>query len=80
MNVLCVFFSLTIFQFCSVGPNPVGPSEHPIGTDGTIPYNKYKTTIISMLGKFFGYVPSLSKVTYQQESVRIRQTFFALYI
>jgi len=29
-----------IFQFRSVGPTPVGPSEHPIGTDGTIPYNK----------------------------------------
>jgi len=35
-----LFLSLKIFQFHSVGPTPVGPSEHPIGTDGTIPYNK----------------------------------------
>jgi len=35
-----VFFSLKIFQFCSVGPTPEGPSEHPIGIDGTIPYSK----------------------------------------
>jgi len=34
------FLSLKIFQFCSVGPTPVGPPEHPIVTDGTIPYNK----------------------------------------
>ena len=34
------FLSLKIFQFCSVCPTPVGPSEHPIGTDGTIPYSK----------------------------------------
>jgi len=34
------FLSLKIFQFCSVGPTTVGPSEHPIGTDGTIPYYK----------------------------------------
>jgi len=35
-----VFFSLKIVQFCSVGSTPVGPSEHPTGTDGTIPYYK----------------------------------------
>jgi len=35
-----LFFSLKMFQFSSVGPTGVGPSEHPIGTDGTIPYNK----------------------------------------
>jgi len=34
------FLSLKIFQFCSVGSTQVGPSEHPIGTDGTIPYSK----------------------------------------
>jgi len=34
------FFSFKNFQFCTVGPTPVGPSEHPIGTDVTIPYNK----------------------------------------
>ena len=34
------FLSLKIFQFCSVSPTPVGPSKHPIGTDGTIHYNK----------------------------------------
>ena len=28
-----------------------------------------------MLAKFFGYVLSLSKITYQQKSVRISQTF-----
>jgi len=33
-----------------------------------------------MLAKFFGYVLSLSKITYQQKSVRISQTFFAMYI
>jgi len=33
-------FSLKIFQFRSVGPTPVGPSEPPTGTDGTIPCNK----------------------------------------
>jgi len=33
-------FSLKILQFCSVGPIPVEPSEHSIGTDGTIHYNK----------------------------------------
>jgi len=33
-----------------------------------------------MLAKFFGYVFSLSKITYQQKSVRISQTFFAIYI
>jgi len=36
-----MFFStLKIFQFCSVGPTMVGPAEHSIETDGTIPYNK----------------------------------------
>jgi len=40
MNILRVFFSLKIFQFCSVGPTPVEPLEHPIGSDGTIPYSK----------------------------------------
>jgi len=34
------FLSLKIFQFCSVGPTPVGPSEHHLGTDGTIPFSK----------------------------------------
>ena len=33
-----------------------------------------------MLAKFFGYVFSLSKITYQQKSVRISQTSFAIYI
>jgi len=33
-----------------------------------------------MLAKFFGYVLSLSKITYQQKSVRISQTFFAIYV
>jgi len=33
-----------------------------------------------MLAKFFGYVLSLSKITYQQKSVGISQTFFAIYI
>jgi len=33
-----------------------------------------------MLAKFFGYVLSLSNITYQQKSVRISQTFFAIYI
>jgi len=33
-----------------------------------------------MLGKFFGYVPSLSKVTYQQKSVRISAKLFLLCI
>jgi len=28
-----------------------------------------------MLAKFFGYVLSLSKITYQKKSVRISQTF-----
>jgi len=28
-----------------------------------------------MFAKFFGYVLSLSKITYQQKSVRISQTF-----
>jgi len=41
INVLYVFLSLKIFQFCSVGPTGVGLSEHTIGTDGTISYNKY---------------------------------------
>jgi len=31
-----------------------------------------------MLARFFGYVPSLSKITYQQKSVRSSQTFFAI--
>jgi len=35
-----MFFCLKILQFCSVVPTQVGPSEHPIGTDGTIPYSK----------------------------------------
>jgi len=35
-----VFLGLKNFQFCFVGPTPVGPSEHPIGTHGTIPYYK----------------------------------------
>jgi len=33
-------FSLKFFQFFSVGPIPVGPSEHSIRTDGTIPCSK----------------------------------------
>jgi len=33
-----------------------------------------------MLAKFFGYVLPLSKITYQQKSVRISQTFFAIYL
>jgi len=54
MNVLyCFFLSLKNFQFCSVGPTPVGPSEHPIGTDGTIPYytinNKQQLSQLSMM-------------------------------
>ena len=36
INFLCLNF----FQFCSVGPTPVGPSEHPIGTDGKLPHFK----------------------------------------
>jgi len=32
-----------------------------------------------MLAKLFGYVLSLSTITYQQNSVRTSQTFFAMY-
>jgi len=42
---------------------------------------KKSTTIISMmLAQFFEYSLSLSKITYQQISVRISQAFFVLYI
>jgi len=33
-----------------------------------------------MLANFFGYVLSLSKITYPQKSVRISYTFFVIYI
>jgi len=33
-----------------------------------------------MLAKLFGYVLSLSKITYPQKSVRNNQTFFAIYV
>jgi len=33
-----------------------------------------------MLANFFGYALSLSKINYQQKSIRSSQAFFVLYI